>query len=154
MTMWRWPLLRWVVAGTATVASALVVGIPTGIIATPWYVRMTPVLWWNYPVWAATAVVSGLIVATYLRTGAYSCRAPEVGLGGNVLSLLAVGCPVCNKLVVMAVGASGAVTLWAPVQPVLGFGALGLLAWALRQRLRGERACPVPPPAVAETVQP
>jgi hypothetical protein len=27
---------------------------------------MTPVLWWNYPVWVLTAILTGLIVATYV----------------------------------------------------------------------------------------
>ncbi len=49
-----------------------------------------------------------------------------------MLSVLAIGCPVCNKLVVLALGAGGALTHFAPVQPILGFLSLGLLAYALR----------------------
>jgi hypothetical protein len=154
MTLRNWSLLRWAVAALGLAASALVIGVPTGIIDTPWYTRMTPVLWWNYPVWAATAVVSGLILATYVRTDAHSTRPSRLGMGGNVLSLLAVGCPVCNKLVVMAVGASGALTMWAPLQPVLGVASLGLLGWALWRRLRGERECALTSTGdVAETVR-
>ncbi len=141
MTLRSWSPLRWVVAALGMVGSALVIGVPTGIIGTPWYTRMTPVLWWNYPVWAVTAVVSGLMLATYVRTDNHSALPSRVGMGGNVLSLLAVGCPVCNKLVVLAVGASGALTLWAPLQPVLGVASVGSLGWALWRRLRGERAC-------------
>jgi hypothetical protein len=153
MTLRSWAPLRWAVAIVGMIGSAVVIGVPTGIIGTPWYTRMTPVLWWNYPVWLVTAVVSGLILATYVRTAAHSARPSRVGMGGNVLSLLAVGCPVCNKLVVLAVGASGAMTLWAPLQPVLGIASVGLLGWALWRRLRGERACAVTPAAsVAETV--
>lgn len=153
MTMRHWSLLRWATAALGMVGSALVIGVPTGIIGTPWYTRMTPVLWWNYPVWAVTAVVSGLILATYVRTDTHSARPSRVGMGGNVLSALAVGCPVCNKLVVLAVGASGALTLWAPLQPVLGVASVGLLGWALWRRLRGERACALAPtPDVVDAV--
>jgi hypothetical protein len=60
-----------------------------------------------------------------------------------LLSFFAVGCPICNKVVVVALGTSGALSWFAPVQPYLGVVALGLLAWALRVRLRGEVACPV-----------
>lgn len=143
MTVSSWPLVRWIAAVGGMIGSALVIAVPTGIVVTPWYVRMTPVQWWNYPVWVATAVLSGLIVATYVRSEARPSSSSRVGLGGNVLSLLAVGCPVCNKLVVMAVGASGALNLWAPVQPVLGVVSLVLLGWALQRRLAGERACAV-----------
>lgn len=34
--------------------------------------------------------------------------------------MFAVGCPACNKIAVILLGTSGALNLWAPVQPVLG----------------------------------
>ena len=68
---------------------------------------------------------------------------PRVGVGAGVLSLLAVGCPVCNKLVVLAIGVTGAMTIWAPLQPLLGVVSLVLMGWALWRRLIGERRCPV-----------
>jgi hypothetical protein len=52
--------------------------------------------------------------------------------------------PVCNKVVVGLLGAAGAMQWWAPLQPLLGVASVALLAWALRTRLRTERACPVP----------
>jgi hypothetical protein len=55
--------------------------------------------------------------------------------------VFAVGCPDCNKLVVLALAAGGALTYFAPIQPVLGFLSLGLLANAIRMRLAGERSC-------------
>ena len=146
MTMRAWPSLRWIVALVGVAGSAALIGVPTGIVATPWYTRMTPVLWWNYPIWIVTAVMSGLLLATYVRAGASAASPSRVGIGGNVLSLLAVGCPLCNKLVITAIGVSGALTVWAPIQPLLGVAALGLLAWALQRRLRGERACALAPP--------
>jgi hypothetical protein len=54
-----------------------------------------------------------------------------------------VGCPVCNKLVLLALGSAGAMTWFEPVQPLLQLAAVGVLVWALDVRLRGERACPV-----------
>lgn len=144
MVMRNWPLRRWVAAFVGAIVAALIVAIPTGIVHTAFYVRMTPVLWWNYPVWIATAVLSGLVLATYVKTGLASPVSSRVGVSANALSLLAVGCPICNKLVVMALGVSGALDLWAPVQPVIGLVSVGLMVWALRLRIRGERACPVP----------
>ncbi len=147
LTLRSWPLRRWVAAGVGSLVTALLVGVPTGVIPSSFYTRMTPVLWWNYPVWLATALLAGLLVATYVRSPD-SGSSPTVGLtGGGVLSVLAVGCPVCNKLVVALVGLSGALNLWAPIQPILGVASLGLLAWALRRRLATEAACPVGTPA-------
>ena len=50
---------------------------------------------------------------------------------GGLVSFFAVGCPVCNKLVLLALGASGAVSWFAPVQPVLAVASVALMAWAL-----------------------
>ena len=144
MTMNGWPARRWMAAFLGAVVAAMVVGVPSGIIHTAFYVRMTPAQWWNYPVWIATAVLSGLILATYVRTGLKSPVSSRVGVSANALSLLAVGCPVCNKLVVAAIGVSGALDLWAPVQPMIGIVSVAVMVWALRLRLRGERVCPVP----------
>lgn len=134
--------------------AALLIGVPTGVISTPFYTRMTPVLWWNYPVWAVTSVLEGLLVATYLRIGtpvpAPGTEAAEAqprtlrAVGAGVLSAFAVGCPVCNKLVVMAIGVSGALSYWAPAQPVLALASIALLTHALVRRLRTADACPVP----------
>jgi hypothetical protein len=64
---------------------------------------------------------------------------------GSLFGALAVGCPVCNKIVVMPMGVSGAPQWWAPLQPVLGIAGVGLLLYALHRRLRGERLCALPP---------
>lgn len=136
-----WTRRRAAVAVAAAVMTALVLGVPTGIIETPFYTRMTPVVWWNYPVWAGSAVLTALVFTTYVRGPATG--APVTGRAGvgGVLSLFAVGCPICNKLVVSLIGVSGALNVWAPVQPVLGAAGLLLLGYALRVRVRAERSC-------------
>ena len=124
---------RAAVAAFAAFFAALAIGIPTGIIETPWYHRMTPVLWWNYPVWALSALLTGALVATYVRNPALPVPATQSGktIVGSILSLFAVGCPICNKLVVMAIGVSGALNWFAPLQPLLAVGSLVLLTYAL-----------------------
>ncbi|ALV33131.1 hypothetical protein [Streptomyces sp. CdTB01] len=175
--MRTWPLRRWAVAAAVTVLAALVIGVPTGVIPTPFYTRMTPVLWWNYPVWALSSVLEGLLVATYVRPrvtavpvrvggsliplagAAWNPASGEVrpqeepaaerprtarALLGGLGSAFAVGCPICNKLVVLAIGVSGALSYWAPVQPVLAVASLGLLGYALVRRLRTAEVCVLP----------
>ena len=140
-------LVRRVAVGLlAAFLTALVIVIPTGIVQTPWYHRMTPVLWWNYPVWAASSILTGALVATYVRDPAVQVPATQGGttLLGGTLSLFAVGCPICNKLVVMAVGVSGALNWFAPIQPILAVGSLVLLAYALWARRRTATACRIP----------
>lgn len=133
-------LRQWLAAAVAAAAVALVTGLPTDVVPNPFYRRMTPILWWNYPVWAATAVLAGLVVATYVRREPAG-KAAGGALGGGLLSFLAVGCPICNKLVVALLGVSGALTFFAPVQPYLGAAGLALLALTLTLRLRASAGC-------------
>ena len=135
---------RVVVGALAAVMVALLIGIPTGILETSWYTRMTPVLWWNYPVWLLSSVLSGALAATYVRAASVPVPATEGGgktFVGTMLSLFAVGCPICNKLVVLALGVSGALSWFAPIQPLLAIASLGLLVYALRARRRTAVAC-------------
>ncbi|MFF0745611.1 hypothetical protein ACFYVL_34960 [Streptomyces sp. NPDC004111] len=147
-----WAPSRWGVAGAAAVLCGLLLGLPTSLVPNPVFGRVLPPEWWNYPVLAASSVLGGLILATYLaprdRTAPREPRG-RLGVAGGVLSFLAVGCPVCNKLVLLALGTSGALTLWAPLQPVLALVSLVLLAVAAVRRLAGEVACPAAPAAAA-----
>lgn len=144
--MRAWCLRHLVVAAVAGVVWLVLSGIPTDIIDTPLFVRMTPVEWWNYPFWVAAAVLAGLLAATYVPAtdadrldGAQG----EKLLGGGILTVFAVGCPVCNKLVVLALGAGGAMSYFAPLQPLLGFISVGLLLYALHARLVSTKACSI-----------
>jgi hypothetical protein len=142
-----WPPRRWLVAAGIAVLTAVATGIPTDVIPNPLFGRDVPVTWWSYPVWAATAVLAGLVAATYVRDPVAPPRdqgARVAGVGG-LLAFLAVGCPTCNKVAVLALGAGGATAYFGPAQPYLGVIGLLLLAGALVWRLRGLSACRVPP---------
>jgi hypothetical protein len=112
---------------------------------------------WAPDVLIATAILSGLLTATYIRndgpapirleavgaagepaTGSRSARAGAVG---SLLAYLAIGCPVCNKVALLLLGTTGALNLYAPIQPYLGAIGIALLAVALVVRLRGEVSC-------------
>jgi hypothetical protein len=147
----RWPARRWRVATAGALVVALAIGVPTALLPNPMFTRMTPPAWWNWPVWIATSVLAGLVLATYVKAPDGATAGVRAG-GGGVLSLLAVGCPLCNKFVVASLGAAGAMQWWAPLQPLLGLGSAALLAWSLRTRIRTAESCPtrmVPTGAVA-----
>ena len=150
--MRHWGLRRWGAAGLGTVLVALLTGLPTVMIPNPVFTRMVPVTGWNRPVWLATSVLAGVLLATYVRDGDLPDTSDDAELdaptrrGGvaGLLGYLAIGCPVCNKLVVLALGTSGALSWFAPLQPLLAVLSIGLLVWALRTRLRTAAACRVP----------
>jgi hypothetical protein len=152
MTIRGWTWLQWAVAVLAALGAAAVVAVPSALIANPFFLRMTPVPWWSYAVWALTAALTGLLVASYVRRPAHEHLSPaRAGLFANVASLLAVGCPVCNKLVVAALGVSGALSVWAPLQPLIAVASLALLGWAVWRRLSTPTQCSIPSVRVAAT---
>ena len=149
-TLRGWSARRWLVAAATAVATMLFIAIPTDLIANPVFGRDIPPTWWAWPSLIVSSVLAGLLAATYVRSpvaqdapGAERSR--RRGLAGGLLTFFAVGCPVCNKLVLLALGYAGAMTWFQPVQPVLQVLAVTLLGLALVQRLRGELACTVSP---------
>lgn len=108
------------------------------MIDTGLFTRMTPVRWWEYPVLVLTALLTTMWAASPRQ----SCSEGSPGgariAGSTVLSALAIGCPVCNKLVVAALGVSGALGAWAPIQPFVAVGSLVMVSLAVLAR---RRAC-------------
>ncbi len=129
------------VLGTAAVAA--LIGIPTDVLANPWYTRMTAITTEQYVWWVVVSLLSGMLLATYAMGGARA--APHSGLGSGFLGYLAIGCPICNKLIVAVLGVSGALSYFAPLQPLLGLLAVLLAAVGLLVRLRFlAQGCPMP----------
>ena len=153
---WRaviaWPARRRLVAAAWAFGTILLIGVPTAMIPTPYFGREIATTWWAWPVLVATAMAGGLLGATYIRSDEQD-RTSSSGVAGGVLAYVAVGCPVCNKLALLALGYAGALQWFAPVQPWLGVLGLGLLVVGLDRRLRGEIACPTRPAAVPAAVR-
>lgn len=147
----KWPVQRWVAAGITTLVTMVLLGLPTDVIPNPVFGRDVETTWWSYPVLAVTSVLSGLLVATYVRTidgapaPASNADAPSrFGFAGAMVSFFAIGCPVCNKIALIALGYAGALKWFAPVQPYLAVASVGLLLYAVRTRVLSEGACKLP----------
>jgi hypothetical protein len=143
-----WPAKRWVTAFVVAIATFFVIGIPTAVIENPIFGRAIGVTAWSVPVLIATSVLSGMLFATYVRMDAVITdeNSAKVGSIGGFLAYLAVGCPVCNKLALIALGSTGAIQYFGPVQPYLGAAGILLLMYALRKRLINEAQCSLPKP--------
>lgn len=136
-------LRGWLLAAAATALTLVVIAIPTEIIANPFFRRMIEVRVQDYVFWAFTGVLVGLIAGTY-ATGGSSVAQGRI-LSGGFLSYLAVGCPICNKVVVALIGTSGALSFFAPAQLFIGLASVALLGATLQLRVRAlTRPCPLP----------
>ena len=144
----QWPARRWLAAAVAAALTYLVVAVPTDLIDTPFFSREVPPTWWSFPVLGVTAVLTGLLLATYVSREPAAAGGADskgrFGAAGTIVSFFAVGCPVCNKLVLLALGTSGAMQYFEPIQPLLAALSIALLLWAFVKRATSEDRCPVP----------
>ena len=131
--------------------TGVIIGIPADLIPNPIFGRPIPVGPIDYAIWVTTSALIGLVLAI---------RAPDRDatdtqtLWSGFVSFLAVGCPVCNQVVVALLGTSGALSWWAPVQPLVGLVAIAIVLLALRRRLQTYHLLACPLPAVPSTPDP
>ena len=145
------PASAWVRVVPYALLAGLVIGVPSDLINTRLFGRPVPVRAIDWLILVVSAFLIGLVFAIRPETAdlAIAEEVEKEGtrtIWGGFVSFLAVGCPVCNQAVVALVGTSGALSWWAPVQPIVGALAVGVLLYTLRLRLRsyGLTACPVP----------
>jgi len=151
--MSQWSPRRWYAAIFSGLGIGLLIALPTAVIPNPIFGRAIETTWWSYPTVVFSAILGGLLIATYVRE---SVTDPEVsiestdkslrlGTLGGFISFFAVGCPVCNKLVLLALGSSGAISWFAPIQPFLAVISLLFMLWALNVRLINQNSCAAVP---------
>lgn len=152
--------LRLVLTGLVLGAAALLaLGLGTGIIPNPIVGRMLAPEPFAVATWVASALLAGLILATYVVAEPVVGPTVELppardgstaGTIGGFAAFIAIGCPLCNKVALVLLGASGTMSFFAPVQPFIAAGSLVLLAgtllWRLDLRARGY-ACRMQPMA-------
>jgi hypothetical protein len=134
----------------ASVATFLLIGIPTDIVPNPVFGREVPVRAWEPAVLVVTSLLTGLWFG--LQRGGRSLTAERAdsnapALGAAGLAYFAVACPVCNKIVLLALGTSGALGVWQPLQPWLAgislVALLGSVLYAARRRPCADGVCRV-----------
>lgn len=144
----------WMLSAGGTLVSALMIGVPTVLVPNSLFVRMTSTSARDYVVWTLATVLLGPLIALSLLYPSISIQETlrHVGSGnwrsavGGLLAFLSVGCPICNKIVVVLLGVSGALTVFDPLRPYLGLAALTVLSTTLFLRVRALLwGCPLPP---------
>lgn len=137
----------WGLSGLFTLSAALLIGFPTVLIPNPFFTRMTPASLQDYVIWGISIVLIGPVMALailYPTTRKIAPSDPALtgggrALAGTLLSFFAVGCPICNKLVVLLLGLGGAMTIFNPLRPFLGITSIVLLIVTLVLRVRALR---------------
>ena len=149
-----WSAKRWIVAISVGLLTFFVIAIPTAVVQNPVFGREIGVTSWSVTVIVVSSILTGLLTATYVKNE-FSDENPrqlKIGGAGALLSYFAVGCPVCNKLALVALGYSGAIQYFAPIQPYLALGGIALLIYSLRMRLNNEYSCSLPFQSTSKTI--
>jgi len=128
----------------------LALGLPTDVIDNPVFGRAIDETPWAMPVLVVTSALAGLLLGTYVNARPFD-RAAKSGSFGGLLAYFAIGCPVCNKLVLLALGTTGAVNYFEPVQPYLAALGIVALAYAFHKRITTADSCELPVPAEVES---
>jgi hypothetical protein len=147
--MSQWSSRRWYAALLSGLGIGFLIALPTAVIPNPIFGRAIETTWWSYPTVIFSAILGGLLIATYVRESIdddeIEVRGRDtslrIGTLGGFITFFAVGCPVCNKLVLLALGSSGAISWFAPVQPFLAVISLIFMLWALNVRLINQNSC-------------
>ena len=135
----------WSLSALYTVGSALLLGIPTRLIPTSLFSRMVPTSPQDYVIWVVSALLLGPLLALMtlypmpshkVAQGKGSLLGSGRAFAGTLLSFFSVGCPVCNKVVVLLLGLGGAMTIFNPLRPFLGLASIALLSVTLFLRVR------------------
>jgi hypothetical protein len=149
-----WSTKRWIVATSVGALTYFVIAIPTAVVQNPVFGREIGVTSWSVTVIVVSSILTGLLTATYVKNE-FSDENPrqlKIGGAGALLSYFAVGCPVCNKLALVALGYSGAIQYFAPIQPYLALAGIALLMYSLRMRLNNEYSCSLPFQITSKTI--
>lgn len=137
--MQRPVVLKAIVYGAGMgLAVLLLVGIPSGVIANPFFVRPLEARATDFVFLGAITVLAIALGATY---GVPTTCSPQdsKALGSGLLLFVGIGCPVCNKVVIALAGASGALTYFEPIQPLFSLAAIAVMGVALALRVRDIR---------------
>ena len=86
--------------------TVLLLGIPTDVVPNPWFGRpSTPVRPLDYAVPGDQRRAGGILAASYAFPQTRVCSTVQgKTTAGGLLTFLAIGCPTCNKIVVLAIG--------------------------------------------------
>lgn len=90
----------------------------------------------DYVFLSASSVLLGAYVGIHLYKKSTSKKCSAALYSGGIGSFLAFACPICNKVLVLLIGATTLMTYFEPYRPVLGLASIALLGGALYWRIK------------------
>ena len=106
----------------------LLFGIPSALIPTPFFSRMTIPTLFEWTIYVVTALLAGLYVGLYyFKKQQQSTQSFCAATSGSMFGFLSYGCAFCNKILIALLGISGIISYYLPYQKYFGFIGVFLL---------------------------
>ena len=117
----------------------LAFGTVTVLIKNPFFIRMTPIHWYDYLFLILTSTLSGAYIGLWYyakNNKNLNSKCDYVAGSGAVGGFFSFSCAICNKLLIWLIGLSGVVAYFMPLQPILGVISIAILSYAVYIQLR------------------
>lgn len=99
-------------------------GTVTVLIKNPFFIRMSPVHWYDYIFLVVTSILAwayaGLWHYNKTNQNAINNKCNYAATGGTIGGFFSFGCAICNKLLIWILGLSGVIAYFMPIQHILG----------------------------------
>lgn len=107
--------------------------------------RMYPVLWWNWVTLGVTAVLLGLVAATFVGPAGRRLLGGAGSGSAGAVAAIAMACPICSPLAIPLLGTGGLLAFLTPDRGWIALAAVVVLSFTLLLRLRAAGSCRVVP---------
>jgi len=113
----------------------LLLGMVTVLIPNKFFARMIPVNSLDY----IFLILTAILIGTYLSFNRYKKKHPNkkctaAAYSGGIGGFLGFGCVLCNKILLLILGAGGVLTYVEPYRPIIGSAGIGLMGYAVYQK--------------------
>ena len=115
----------------ASIILFLLFGIPTDLVPNKYFIRMVPIKITDYIFLSLTSIMLGAYIALHYYSKKTSKKCDYAAYGGAVAGVFAVGCPICNVLLISLFSATAILTYFEPYRPILGVLTIGILGAAI-----------------------
>ena len=115
-------------------ASFAVLGTVSAIWENPFFVRMTPIGAWEFPVLVVLSALTGVFAAVRRPV----CSLKQAG-AGSIAGFLGIACPICNKILMLIFGGEALMRWFDPIRPLVSALGIAILVYAISRELNFRR---------------
>lgn len=126
---------RSIIGALCAIIAFLILGIPTALIPTGFYKRMTPPTIIDYSILSIVSILIGANASVYFYKK-FGQKNGLAALGSGFLGFFAISCPICVSFLVAIFGTAFMLAYYDPIRPLLGAISIVVLSATLLFNLK------------------